>query len=81
MSYKINDNKYNKLIILLSLGAIKLIGRRYLDSIEHVVIFLLGWQLLFTYGGFIARVSSQIFITQQVWGIMCMSSLTVGAHV
>jgi hypothetical protein len=29
-------------------------------------------------GWFIARVSSQKFIAQQVWGIMCMSSLTVG---
>jgi hypothetical protein len=27
------------------------------------------------------RVSSHMFITQQVGGIMCMSSLTVGAHV
>jgi hypothetical protein len=27
MSYKITDNKYNELLSLLSLGAVKLIGR------------------------------------------------------
>jgi hypothetical protein len=32
-------------------------------------------------GVIIARVSSHTVIAQQVWGIMCMSSLTVGAHV
>jgi hypothetical protein len=32
-------------------------------------------------GVYITRVSSQKFIAQQVWGIMCMSSPTVGTHV
>jgi hypothetical protein len=32
-------------------------------------------------GEVIARVRSQKFIAQQVWRIMCMSSLTVEAHV
>jgi hypothetical protein len=50
MSYKITDNKYNELLSLLSLGAIKLIGRQHLDLVELVVIFLLWWHLLFTCG-------------------------------
>jgi hypothetical protein len=48
ISYKITDNKQNELILLLSLGAIKLTRRRHLDLIELVVVFLLGWHLLFT---------------------------------
>jgi hypothetical protein len=30
---------------------------------------------------YIARESSQKFIAQQMWGIMCMNSQMVGAHV
>lgn len=51
MSYKITDSKLNEPISLLSLGAIKLTRRRHLDFVELVVIFLLGWHLLFTCGG------------------------------
>jgi hypothetical protein len=56
-----------------------LTGRQHLDLVKLIVVVLQG-QLLFTWG-VIARVSLQKFIAQQVWGIMCMSSLKVGAHV
>jgi hypothetical protein len=51
-------------LILLSPNAIKLNGRRHLDLVELDVVVLLRGHLLFTCGGFIARVSSQMFIAQ-----------------
>jgi hypothetical protein len=59
-------------------------GGRRLDLIKLLIVVLLLGHLLFTCGGrglYIARVSSQKFIAQQVWGIMCTSSPTMGAHV
>jgi hypothetical protein len=49
------------------LGATKLTGRRHLDQVELLVLWLLFDHLLFTCGGlYIARVSSQNIISQQV---------------
>jgi hypothetical protein len=49
-------------------GATKLTRRRHLDQVELLVMWLLFDYLLFTCGGYIARVSSQKIITQQVVG-------------
>jgi hypothetical protein len=50
-----------------------------------LIVGLLLDHLLFTCGGggglYIARVSSQKIIAQQVVGIMCMNSPKVGVHV
>jgi hypothetical protein len=51
------------------LGATKLTRRRHLDQVELLVVWLLFDHLLFTCGGCeAARVSSHIFIAQQVVG-------------
>jgi hypothetical protein len=51
------------------LGANKSTGRHHLDQIELLVVWLLLNHLFFTCGGCeIARVSSHIFIAQQVGG-------------
>jgi hypothetical protein len=51
----------------ISLLAIKSTGRRHLDQVEHLVVWLLLNHLFFSYGGCeTARVSSHIFIAQQV---------------
>jgi hypothetical protein len=81
ISYKITDNKQNELILLLSLGAIKLTRRRHLDLIELVVVFLLGWHLLFT------SVSGKFYCKSELTDVHRSASvennvqLTVGAHV
>jgi hypothetical protein len=52
-------------------GTTKLTGRRHLDQVELLVVRLLFDHLLFTCGGgglYIARVSSQKIIAQQVVG-------------
>jgi uncharacterized protein YunC (DUF1805 family) len=50
-------------------GATKLTGRRHLDKVKLLVVRLLFDHLLFTCGGlYIARVSSQNIIAQQVVG-------------
>jgi hypothetical protein len=50
-------------------GATKLIGKHHLDQVELLIVRLLFDHLLFTYGGvYIARVSSQQIIAQQVMG-------------
>jgi hypothetical protein len=57
-------------------GAKELTGRRHLDQLVYFIVGrLLLDHLLVTYGGlYIARVSSQKIIAQQVVGIMCMNS-------
>jgi hypothetical protein len=48
-------------------GATKLTGRCHLDQVELLIVWLLFDHLLFTCGGlYIARVSSQKIITQQI---------------
>jgi uncharacterized protein YunC (DUF1805 family) len=50
-------------------GAIKLTGRRHLDQLELLIVRLLLDHLFFSCGGlYIARVSSQKIIAQQVMG-------------
>jgi hypothetical protein len=45
-------------------------------------MLLISWYLSFTWGDVsTTRVSPHTFIAQQVARIMCMSSLTMGAHV
>jgi hypothetical protein len=64
-------------------GAIKLARRRHLDQLVLLIVRLLLDHLFFFYGGgvYIASVSSQKIIAQQVSGIMCMNSPKVGVHV
>jgi uncharacterized protein YunC (DUF1805 family) len=69
-------------MLILFLGAIKLTRRRHLDQLVLLIIGLFLDHLLFTCGGlYVARVSSQKIIAQQVVGIMCMNSPKVGVHV
>jgi hypothetical protein len=50
-------------------GATKLTGRRHIDQIELLVMRLLFDHMFFSYGGCeAARVSSHMFIAQQVVG-------------
>jgi hypothetical protein len=61
-----DDNKTNKILFL---GAIKLTERCHQDKLIFLVIGLLLDHLLFTCGGlYIARVSSQKIISQQIVG-------------
>jgi hypothetical protein len=64
---KINDN--NKANYILFLGTIKLTGGRHLDALVLLIVRLLLDHLFFSCGGlYIARVSSQKIIAQQVVG-------------
>jgi hypothetical protein len=64
------------------LGAIKLAEKRHLDQVVLLIIRL-SWTTCSSPVGrlYIASVSSQKTIAQQVVGIMCMKSPKVGVHV